>query len=184
MKKLMTKDNAIMLGVGVVAFIGVRYLLKMKDEKMSNARGGGSGSRKGDETLVWCSGCNNAQPITSAQCRECNQTGTFQKTPLKIKKMKNLMTKENAILLGVGVVAFIGIRYLMKPKENTSSMSGAISDDARYVGATDTQEAMCGNIPYSDCLGSGYSNCEECYRAFNNITDDQSGFSGDCGCGG
>ena len=39
MKKLMTKENGILLGVGVLAFIGVRYLLNKRNENQSNAVG-------------------------------------------------------------------------------------------------------------------------------------------------
>jgi hypothetical protein len=39
MKKLLANDNVLMLGVGVVAFIGVKYLMKMQEEKKSNAIG-------------------------------------------------------------------------------------------------------------------------------------------------
>ena len=39
MKNLMTKENGIMLGVGVIAFIGVRYLLKKQNEQKSNVGG-------------------------------------------------------------------------------------------------------------------------------------------------
>lgn len=39
----MTKENAILLGVGVVAFLGVRYLLKKRDEKQSSFLGTSSG---------------------------------------------------------------------------------------------------------------------------------------------
>lgn len=55
----MTKQNAILLGVGVVAFIGVRYLLKKRDEKQSNASGVGCGASGAPSTyLEGTAGCD------------------------------------------------------------------------------------------------------------------------------
>jgi hypothetical protein len=107
--------------------------------------------------------------------------------------MKKLMTKENGILLGVGVVAFLGVRYMLNKRNETTSsfVTGGSKPCAlpEYQGVT-CQEFCEGEGGTYDSGTGSYGGCS----GLNNMgafggtkrklsTRSYSMASGDCGCG-
>ena len=62
MEKLMKDPTVLMIGAGALAFIGVRYFLKKKEEEKANIGGTRIGSRTGISTNRYnASACLNPQ---------------------------------------------------------------------------------------------------------------------------
>jgi hypothetical protein len=74
MKNLMKKENLIMVGVGVVAFMGVRYLLNKQNEEKSNFSR--SRFRKRPRALVPSRGGFVARPRSINQSMPFGSGGT------------------------------------------------------------------------------------------------------------
>jgi hypothetical protein len=88
--------------------------------------------------------------------------------------MKKLMTKENGILLGVGVVAFLGVRYMLnKRNETTSSASGRLSRKRPTTTAMAGKRCNCpdGKGGYNEIDWCRGGTCDQCCGVLNTYGD-------------